>query len=644
MNQLKARLILVCIFLWLGGAVVVGRLFIVQVLDNKRYTERSMDQTQFRHLLVAQRGTIYDRNGRTLSVTMDSKMVIRHEIFGEQKKIKPLQAVNRLYPFGDIAGSVLGYVGKDGYGLGGIEFTYDHFLRGEDGWIILQKDGKNNRYRKIGLPEKEPKAGDDVYLTIDVNIQNIIQAVLKQTVESFHAKGGMCIVMDPKSGKILGMADEPSFNPNMPSQYALVNRQNKCVSYVFEPGSTFKIVTASTALQEHIKNENDLIDGNNGIYEIFNQVIRDHEPHGYLTFTKALSYSSNVCFAKIANEIGNEKLYDYIRNFGFGVKSGIELPGEEIGIVHPIKEWSGRSRVTMAIGQELSVTLLQMTIAFAAVANGGILLQPIICEKVVEKQGTKIENAAYKPVRRVLREDVALRLRKMMADVAAEGTGKKAAIEGITVAGKTGTAQKPDSGKYSRWRSWSSFIGFVPADKPELLCSVLIDEPAGGEMGGVAAAPAFHKIMSQVISHPELEFAEKILKKNTIASSQEKKKEIRTPALYGLTKDSAARILDRSGLKYQCVGTGSHVVYQSPLAGTHSEKSRVLTLYFDSRNAESTVPDCVGKDLRDAINLVNLKGLTPYIVGFGKVRKQFPEGGSLIQPAEICTLICSSEG
>lgn len=644
MNQLKARLVLVCIVLGFSGAVVVGRLFTVQVLDNKRYTERSLDQTQFRHLLVAQRGTIYDRAGRTLSVTLDSKMVIRPEIFGEQKKTKRLQAVNRLYPLGDIAGSVLGYVGRDGYGLGGVEFAYDHYLRGEDGWIILQKDGKNNRYRKIGLPEKEPKAGDDVYLTIDVNIQKIIQAVLKQTVESFHAKGGMCIVMDPKSGKILGMADEPSFNPNIPSQYALVGRQNKCVSYVYEPGSTFKIVAASTALQEHIKNENDLIDGNKGVYEIFNQVIRDHEAYGYLTFTKALSYSSNVCFAKIANEIGNEKLYYYIRNFGFGAKSGIELPGEEIGIVHPIKEWSGRSRVTMAIGQEISVTLLQMTLAFAAVANGGILLQPIICEKVVGKQGKSLENAAYKPVRRVLKEDVALRLRKMLADVAADGTGKKAAIEGIVVAGKTGTAQKPDSGKYSRWRSWSSFIGFAPADKPELLCSVLIDEPAGGETGGVAAAPAFHKIMSQVISHPELEYAEKILQKNTIKSSGEKKNKIRTPALCGLTKDSAVLILDQSGLKYQCVGTGSHVVYQSPLAGTHSEKSRVNTLYFDSKNAESTVPDCVGKDLRDAINMVNLRGLTPYIVGFGKVRKQFPEGGSLIRPAEICTLICSSQG
>lgn len=645
MNQLKARLLLVCVILGLGGSAVVIRLFTIQVLDNKRYSERSRDQTQIRRLLTAQRGTIYDRDGRTLSVTMDSRIVIKPENLGVRGKKNNSQSVSRLYPLGDIAGSVLGYVGKDGYGLGGVEFAYDNYLRGEDGWIILQKDGKNNRFRKIGLPEKEPRAGDDVYLTIDADIQKIIQSVLKQTVESFKAKGGMCIVMDPKNGNILGMANEPSFDPNTPWQYSILNRQNQCVSYTYEPGSTFKLVTASTALQEGIKSENDLINGNNGVYEIFHQVIRDHQPYGFLTFTKALSYSSNVCFAQIANEIGNEKLYSYIRNFGFGAKTGIALPGEEVGIVHPVREWSGRSRVTMAIGQELSVTLLQMTLAFAAVANGGILLEPVICKKIVNNKGIVLDSAKYKPVRRILEGNNASRLRAMLADVAADGTGKKAALEGVTVAGKTGTAQKPDSGKYSRWRSWSSFIGFVPADKPELLCSIVIDEPAGGEMGGVAAAPAFNKIMTQIISHPELEFAEKILKKNTFVNHDDKKGRFVVPSVCGLTMDSAVKILKSSQLQYQFAGSGSRISYQAPAAGTKVDKTMILTLYFEnSKNTEPLVPDCVGKDLRDAINMVNLKGLTPYIVGFGKVRKQFPASGTLIHTTEICTLICSTEG
>jgi len=642
MNRLKVRLLLVCIVLALGGAAVIVRLFTIQVLDSKRYSERSRDQNEFRQMLPAQRGTIFDCNGRTLSMTMDSRVVVKSESVKSKNKKNSLQGTNRIYPLGDVAGAVIGYVGRDGYGLGGAEFAYDKYLHGEDGWIILKKNGKNQKYRKIGLPEKESVPGADVYLTIDANVQKIIQSVLKQTVESFKAKGGWCIIMDPSNGKILGMANEPSFNPNTPSQYALIDRKNKCVSYTYEPGSTFKLVAASTALQEGIKKENDLIDGNNGVYEVFHEVIRDHFPYGLLTFTKALSYSSNVCFAKIANEIGNENLYNYTRNFGFGTRTGIELPGEEGGIVHPVREWSGRSRVTMAIGQELSVTLLQMTLAFAAVANGGVLLEPVICERIVDSKGNILDTAKYKPVRRVLKEDIAKRMRTMLADVAADGTGKKAAIEGVTVAGKTGTAQKPDSGKYSRWRSWSSFIGFVPDDKPQLLCGIVIDEPAGGEMGGVAAAPAFNKIMTQIISHPELHFAERILDRSKKAA---RNNEINIPSVCGMTKESAAKILDKIKMKYQFAGSGSRISYQTPRAGVKSDKTRILTLYFDNGSAENLeVPDCVGKDLRDAINIVNLKGLTPYIVGFGKVQKQLPACGTLIHPAEACTLFCSTEG
>jgi len=625
--------------LGLGGAAVIFRLFTIQVLDSKRYSERSRNQSQLRQILIAKRGTIYDCNGKMLALTTEKKIMLKPD--GTKAGAR---STNRIYPLGDIAGSVLGYVGRDGYGLGGAELAFDNYLRGEDGWIILQKDGKNQRYRKIGLPERDPVPGDDVYLTIDANIQKITQAVLKKTVENFKAKGGWCIVMNPSNGKILAMANEPSFDPNFTSMYSIAERQNRCISYTYEPGSTFKVITASAALQEGIKKEDDLINGNNGRYEIFHQVIRDHVPYGFLTFTKALSYSSNVCFAQIANEIGNEKLFNYIKNFGFGIRSGVDLPGEEVGIVHPVSAWSGRSRVTVAIGQELSVTLLQISLSYAAVANGGILLEPVIYDKIVDSNGKIVDSAKYKPVRRVLNEDVAKRMRTMLADVAADGTGKKAAIEGIVVGGKTGTAQKPDSGKYSRWRSWSSFIGFIPADKPELLCSVVIDEPAGGEMGGVAAAPAFNKIMTQIISHPELHYAEKILGKNDVASQYEKTDEITVPDISGLTKDSAEKVLKKSRIQYQFAGSGKTIMYQAPRAGTKMDKTRMLTAYFDnSSGKERIVPDCNGKDLRDAVNLVNINGLTPYIIGFGKVKKQFPEAGTMMRAAEACTLICASD-
>ena len=194
------------------------------------------------------------------------------------------------------------------------------------------------------MPFKEPRSGHDVYLTIDNNIQKIAQTVIRQTVQALKAKGGMCIVMDPSNGKILAMVNEPSFNPNFPSNYSMISRQNKCISNVYEPGSTFKIITAAAALQDNIMKEQDLIYGNKGVFEIYHQVIRDHSPYGYLTFENALAYSSNVCFAKISNDVGNERLYRFTRDFGFGEKCGVELPGEEAGILHPVKSWSGRTR------------------------------------------------------------------------------------------------------------------------------------------------------------------------------------------------------------------------------------------------------------------------------------------------------------
>ena len=246
----------------------------------------------------------------------------------------------------------------------------------------------------------------------------------------------MCIVMDPSNGKILAMVNEPSFNPNFPSNYSMISRQNKCISNVYEPGSTFKIITAAAALQDNIMKEQDLIYGNKGVFEIYHQVIRDHSPYGYLTFENALAYSSNVCFAKISNDVGNERLYRFTRDFGFGEKCGVELPGEEAGILHPVKSWSGRTRVTMAMGQEISVTLLQMILPFAAVANGGVLVSPEICEKIVNTDNEVVKSFKYRPVRRVLSEDVAQRLKSMMKKVVDSGTGKNAAIEGVSVAGK----------------------------------------------------------------------------------------------------------------------------------------------------------------------------------------------------------------
>lgn len=649
MNQFRIRLLFISILLGAGAVLVAARLFSIQVLDYKRYEARSRDQTQKRKLVLAKRGTIKDRNGVALAVSMDAPIDVKSEMLGVATKKADKAAVKRVYPLGDIAGSVLGYVGRDGYGLGGVELSYDNYLRGEDGWEIQKKDGRNHQYKNIGLPFREPRDGSDCYLTIDNNIQKIVQTVLKQTVESSRAIGGMCIVMDPSTGKILAMANEPTFNPNVPSVYSLAQRQNVCISSVYEPGSTFKLVTSSIAIEEKVFKEDDILYGNNGSFEIYSQVIRDHSPYGYITFAKALAVSSNVCFAKVSNEIGNDRMYRYTRDFGFGCKTGISLPGEEVGIVHSIKDWSGRTRVTMAMGQELSVTLLQMASAFSVVANKGVLLEPQICEKIVDTKGNEISRFESKPVRRVISEESAKRVTKMLQKVISEGTGKNAAIEGIEVAGKTGTSQKPDSGSYSKIRGWSSFIGFAPVENPMLLCAVVIDEPAAGEMGGVVAAPAFRKIMQQVITHPELEYAGKCLKQNLAPEVQpDSSGKVKLPLICGKEKQNVIDLLTGMSIAYRIEGNGHTVTRQYPNSGSILNGHDTVTIYCEdgatSGAPMTSIPDFTGMDLRDAVKLMGAEGLKPFAVGSGVVKRQKPLSGSLFHPAEVCTLYCSFDG
>lgn len=643
---MSALLLLFCL-------AVVGRLFTIQIVDGEKYALRGKNQAQQRRIINAKRGDIYDTKGRLLASSVPGQLSMNVEMLGAREGHASGKAVlQRIYPNGDVGGPVLGYVGRDGYGLGGVEFSFDHYLRGEDGWEMIQKDGKHRSYRKIGLPGKEPQDGADLYLTIDMNIQRIVQSVLKQTVDALGAKGAMCIVMDPRTGKILAMANEPSFNPNLPASFTLSQRQNKCVSQIYEPGSTFKTVTAAIALQEKLLNESDLIDGNNGRFEIYGEVIRDDAPQKHITFTNALAVSSNVCFAQVANGFGNDLFYRYSRDFGFGAKTGVSLPGEEEGILHPVRSWSGRTRVTMAMGYEVSTTFLQMMLPYASIANGGVLVSPLIYERVERKNGTVIISSAAKPVRRVVSEDVAVKLRGMLTEVVESGTGKQAAVSGVSVAGKTGTSRKPDVGGYSRTKHWSSFIGFLPADDPVLLCGVVIDEPGGGVTGGGAvAAPAFRKIMSQVLAHPELDFSEKVLKKPAAAKVENSEINLtRIPDFFGGGRGSVSRQLDSLNIAFRFEGRGDIVRHQTPAAGSllRSKAGEVVLFTEEQRTiADSTirvVPDAVGKDLRDAFNIFNSNGIPVHVVGSGFVRRQSITPGKIVSASQVCTLFSARAG
>ncbi|MGB7567238.1 MAG: penicillin-binding transpeptidase domain-containing protein [Chitinivibrionales bacterium] len=660
MTTFKARTLFLVFVLGAAFVAIVARLFVIQIVEGKAYAEQSKKQTQQRVLVPAKRGNILDRKGHVLATSEESRFTMSVSalaeganepigLAGEAHKSE-FVSIKRMYPYGEMAGAVLGYTGKDGGGLGGIEFYFERSLKGENGWTILNRDGKNNTYAKIGLPSKAPRNGDDVYLTIDIDIQKIVENTLQQAVTSLKACGGMCIIMDPSTGKILAMANEPSFNPNIADRYPVSQRLNKCVNYTYEPGSTFKTVTAACALQENIKKETDTVDGNRGIYEVFGEKIHDEKPYGRLSFSDAFKYSSNVCFAKVANDVGNDRLYKYAKDFGFGTQSGIQLPGEEMGIVHPVEKWSGRTRVTMAIGQEISVTVLQMALLFASIANDGVLAEPRIVEKIVKTDTPVIDSARYKPVRRVISADVARRLRTMMCGVVNGGTGAKAAINGITIGGKTGTSQKVDkiTGSYSDKKGWASFIGFLPAENPMLLGAIVIDEPANAEFGGAAAAPVFRKIMTQIISHPQLEYAEKILHQGALVDGGDAKKGRPIPDVCGMPAESAAHFLNSEQIPFELVGEkNGTVAFQTPKVGSLLDADKKMILYtcpaaIDAKtHGDVVVPRCIDKDLRDAINALNLKGLAPYVQGAGTVRGQRPACGTLVRYADKCTLSCS---
>jgi cell division protein FtsI/penicillin-binding protein 2 len=568
----------------------------------------------------------------------------------------------RIYPYGELAGQVLGYIGKDGNGLGGIEYTFDKYLTGENGWGIVKRYGRNHRYARIGLPKKIPKNGCNVYLTLDIRIQSIVEKVLGAVVNKFSAKGGLCIVMDPVSGDILAMANEPRFNPNIWKVYSKEHRRNRCVSDIYEPGSTFKVVTAAIVLQENLKSEKDIIDGNHGVYKIYDQVIHDHKPYGELTFSEALSYSSNVCFSKVAAEIKNKCFYNYTKNFGLGAHSGICLTGEEIGIVHQVKKWSGRTRVTMAIGQEISTTLLQMVVVFSTIANGGVLMGPHIYQKITDSDGRIVDKRAVNIKRRVIDEDIARRLRRMMTGVVEYGTAKRCALPGLSIGGKTGTSQKVDKeeGGYSDDKVWASFIGFIPVENPALVCGIVVNEPVNGGVGGIVAAPAFRQIIQQIISHPELEYAAKLITDGVSDSSNEEKSDTleryikRIPDVCRIERKKAAKFLSTEKIPFEIIGIGNRIAFQSPPAGSVLTKNIKMILY--TKEVDGTtgqrefgftqirVPNCVGKDLRDAVNALNIKGLVPYVKGAGIVKTQQPIFGAMVQKAVTCTLVCSFEG
>lgn len=535
-----------------GFAILLFRFFDLQVLQAETMMQRARQQHEKIITLNSNRGAIVDRQGKPLALNLDVPSVYatpssidnptrvarqlagvlgvpreplekrlrnKRDFVWVQRKIEESQVgrlndlalpgvgvvveARRFYPKGTLLAHVLGFAGMDSQGLEGLENGYDEHLRGQVRRVVLQRDALG----RVIIPENrrppQPLSGHAISLTIDEVIQYIAEQALEQAVRDTKARGGAVLVMAPKTGQMLAWALRPTFDPNHIHQASPERWRNRGVTDPYEPGSTLKVVLAAAALESKSITPDTLLYAGDGEIPISGTVIHDHEKAGWVTFREAVQRSSNVAFVKMSWELGREQVYQFLRTFGFGEKTGIDLPGESIGILRRPDQWSQRSLPSLAIGQEIAVTPLQLLTAVSAIANEGWLMRPFLVREISDHQGRSVWEHVPHIRRRPISAETAKTVTDLLVNVVEQGTGKRAAIPGYRVAGKTGTAQKvdPGTGTYSSTKFVGSFVGFVPAEDPQLAILVKIDEPQGPAWGGVVAAPVFRKVAEQALRY-----------------------------------------------------------------------------------------------------------------------------------------------
>ncbi len=679
----RTSLVVIVLSLWL--LVIGARLVYLQVGQYETLSARARRQQQQTIATTAPRGLILDRAGRELarSLEVDSFFVVPDELMdvrdtaarlapvldlkptelaarlqtarqakrkfvwvarqvdaAQAARVSALQLVGvhaqketkRYYPNGALAAHVLGFVSTDDEGLAGIERVQNESLEGAAGRVALDGDGRRQAYDSR---VQEAQAGRALVLTIDQNVQYQAEQALAAAVAQAHAKLGTAIVLDPRTGEILALANVPTFDPNDARKVKMETsagqrasqdvKQNPALENTYEPGSTFKIVAFSAALEEKLARPGELIDCQMGSITLFGRVVHDSHPHGVLTVSDALALSSNVAAIKLGMRVGSARLYDYIRRFGFGARTGVELPGEAKGILRPVKQWQPTSIGSIPMGQEVGVTAVQMATAFGAIANDGLRVQPHLIKEVREVDGVAVERAQPEAYR-VISAETARMLKPMLESVTVKGTAKRAQLEGYTAAGKTGTAQKidPRTHAYSPSKYVASFIGFAPVANPAVVIAVVIDEPVGAHYGGDVAAPVFSEIASNVLPYlnvepdaadaqptpreqiaqvaPELQHAAEVEQQAAQADRDQQallpevaerasgdvrevvyahagERALLMPDLRGRSVRDAARVCAQLGLELEAHGEG-RAMQQSPVAGASIESGQVVRIDF----------------------------------------------------------------
>lgn len=700
-NGTNLRLYLLGGLLLLWFSVICFRLIYLQIFAYGEFEQRAHHQQQRTAEISPRRGIIYDRTGRELamSVLVDSGFAVPSEIpdltssislisritkedpreviarckaaksfCWVARKAQPeiaarIKALNlkgiyfekepkRYYPKGELGAQVLGYVGMDDEGLSGIEREYQDQLRGKPGRMLIQVDARRKNFSRI---EKQPDPGQNVVLTIDQNIQYIAEQELKAAISDTHAPAGTIVVANPRTGEILALANWPTFNPNLSRAIKPESLKDRAVSDVYEPGSTFKLVTISAALEERITNPNEIFDCQMGSIVVNGMRIRDHKAFGLLPVSDILAKSSDVGAIKIALRLGEERFYKYIRAFGFGEQTGIELPGETRGLAKPLNRWSKVSIGAISMGQEIGISPLQLEAMVSIIANDGVWVAPRIVAGVTEPRNTP-QTVVFQPgmQRRVLSPLTAAQMKSMMEGVVLHGTARKAILEGYSSAGKTGTAQKVDPGThtYSRTNYVASFAGFAPVNNPAITVAVILDSPVGLHQGGQVAAPVFQRVAQKVLAYlnvphdVELPASRQLL----LASRKVKEGDLEesSPDHLGSALDVAENVPPEPPPAMQrkpspatndarVVPAALREKIASPPAaareneGTTSpapELPATGTVVLDVEQGGIVVPSFLGKSVRAAIETAQDSSLELEAVGSGMARDQSPAAGS----------------
>jgi cell division protein FtsI/penicillin-binding protein 2 len=668
--------------------VIFARLVSIQVFGHARLGREARGQQTSRVILEPERGLIYDRHLLPLADNVDLSQVsvrpaeVRNASAAKQfirtaagvrgldrfkrgrrnayirisSQVSPEQEIalrkstlpagvqveevpSRVYPLDEVARPVVGVVGVDGTGLEGIEQIFDRELRGVSGWATLFRDGRGLEHQLPQSMVKFPEPGLSLVTTIDRDAQSVLAMELKQAVIRTGARSGMAVFADPHTGDIFAMATVDGSNPPAGS-----SGRNRVIADQYEPGSTFKLLAGCAALEEHILSPEDSFFVNKGELDMGAFTMHDAHPETrWYTVRQATALSSNVCYAQIGTKVGAPTLYRYARLFGFGQPTRIQLPGETSGEIRNPTRWSARSLATISIGQEVTATPLQILMAYCAIANGGILMRPRIASALVNENGEPYRMFPVERVRRVVSPETAETFRSFLRDAVVMGTAQEAALPWCEVAGKTGTAQKSEDGGrgYGQGRYMSSFVGMVPAQNPQIVGLIVLDEPRGSYYGGAVAAPVFRDVVATwaTLGRGPVRIPAQTL----VTASAPRPAARQVPDVRMMAAEQARFVIRSAGMDCAMEGSGARVAVQSPEPGSHARSGEVVRIVLSTDPPPETgFPDLKGLSLREAVaRLSALSIRVAAVSGSGQVVEQDPPAGAPVRAGQACALKCS---